>query len=152
MAQDRGATLVLRPAASGDLPVIERLLTGNDLILEGVREAVDDFVVAVEGGEVVGVIGLEIRHPYALLRSAAVSPARHRGGIGARLVARAVEIARERRLAALYLFTPVAAPFFERHGFTRTTKAAIPAELGGTGQFTHACGETAVTMVLELLR
>ncbi|MEO6067386.1 MAG: arsenic resistance N-acetyltransferase ArsN2 [Gemmatimonadota bacterium] len=150
MRQEIGNKLVLRSAVQADLPAIERLLTANDLILEGVREAVGDFVVAEEGGAIVGTIGLEVRGAFALLRSAAVDPARHRGGIGAQLVERVVERALDHQLRALYLFTPTAAPFFERHGFTGTTREAIPAELRETGQFSHACGATAVTMVRML--
>ena len=150
MTQEIGNKLVLRFAVQADLPAIEWLLTANELNLDGVREAIDDFVVAEEGGAMVGTVGLEIRGAFALLRSAAVDPARHRGGIGARLVQRVVEFARDRRLQALYLFTPSAAPFFERHGFTRTTREAIPQLLRETGQFSHACGASAVTMVRML--
>ena len=147
-----GTAVAIRRAIVGDLPAVERLLTANGLILDDVAAEIGDFLVAEAGDAVVGTIGLEIRAPYALLRSAAVDPNRHRGGIGARLVARLVEEARARGLTALYLFTPSAAPFFERHGFVRTTREAIPQELRSTGQFTHACGATAVTMVRELTR
>ena len=147
-----GTTVAIRRAVVGDLPAVERLLSANGLILDDVAAGIADFFVAEAGDAVVGTIGLEIRAPYALLRSAAVDPSRHRGGIGARLVARVVEEAESRGLRALYLFTPSAAPFFERHGFVRTTREAIPQELRSTGQFTHACGATAVTMVRELTR
>lgn len=150
MRQEIGNKLVFRSAVQADLTAIERLLTANELILEGVREAIDDFVVAEAGGAIVGTVGMEIRGAFALLRSAAVDPARHRGGIGARLVQRVVEVARDRRLQALYLFTPSAAPFFEGHGFTRTRREAIPQQLRETGQFSHACGATAVTKVRML--
>ncbi len=143
-------TVVIRRATVGDLPAVERLLTANGLILDDVAAGIADFFVAEGEGMVFGTIGLEVRAPYALLRSAAVDPVRHRSGIGALLVARLVEEARARGLRALYLFTPSAAPFFERHGFTRTTREAVPRELRSTGQFTHACGATAVTMVREL--
>jgi amino-acid N-acetyltransferase len=149
IVSDEGS-VTFRMAAPGDLPAIERLLVANDLILEGVRESIADFIVAEEGSELVGVVGLEVRAPYALLRSAAVAPTRHRAGIGARLVARVVELAEARDLVELYLFTPSAAPFFARHGFRTTSRDAIPAELRETGQFTHACGATAVTMVRRL--
>lgn len=147
-----GMTVAIRRATVGDLPAVERLLTANGLILDDVAAGIADFFVAEAGDAVVGTVGLEIRPPYALLRSAAIDPARQRGGIGGRLVARAVEEARARGLTALYLFTPSAAPFFERHGFTRTTREAVPQELRSTGQFTHSCGATAVTMVRELSR
>ena len=83
-----------------------------------------------------------------------MSPARSGAtrGIGARLVARLVEEATQRGIAALYLFTPSAAPFFERHGFVRTSRDSIPGPLRDTGQFVHACAATAVTMVRELPR
>ena len=140
----------IRRAVPHDLPAVERLLTANGLILDEVAAGIGDFFVAEEEGRIVGTIGLEVRAPYALLRSAAVDPARQGDGIRARLVGRLVEEARSRRLAALYLFTPSAAPYFERHGFTRTTRDAVPAPLQTTGQYTHACGATAVTMVREL--
>jgi amino-acid N-acetyltransferase len=145
---ERGTTI--RSARPADLPEVERLLTANGLILDDVAAAIRDFFVAEEQGALIGTIGLEVRAPFALLRSAAVDPARHGAGVGTRLVTRLVEEAQTRNLNALYLFTPSAAPFFERHGFVRTSREAVPAELRGTGQFTHACGATAVTMVREL--
>ncbi len=140
----------LRNARSTDLPAVERLLTANGLILDDVAAGIGDFIVAESPGELVGTIGLEVRLPYALLRSAAVDPARHRGGLGGELVARLVKAAESRGVRALYLFTPSAALFFEKHGFQRTTRDAIPHELRSTGQFAHACGATAVTMVRAL--
>lgn len=140
----------LRRATAGDLPAVERLLKANGLILDDVAAGIDDFLVAESDGTIVGTIGLEVRAPYALLRSAAVDPARQHGGLGGRLVTRLVEEANARGVAALYLFTPSAAPFFERHGFRRTTREAIPEELRSTGQFSHSCGASAVTMVRAL--
>jgi amino-acid N-acetyltransferase len=142
--------LSIRRATRGDLPRVEALLVANGLILDDVAAGIEEFFVADGEGGVVGTIGLEVRAPYALLRSAAVDPGRHRGGIGARLVEALVREAKGRGIAALYLFTPSAAPFFERHGFTRTTRDAIPEELRSTGQFAHACGATAVAMVRVL--
>lgn len=150
MTISAGSGVVVRRATAADLPQVERLLEANALILDDVAAGIGDFFVAEADGRMVGTIGLEARAPYGLLRSAAVDPARHGSGIGTRLVARLVEEARARRLAALYLFTPGAADFFERHGFVRTTRDAIPAELRTTGQFTHSCGASAVTMVREL--
>lgn len=140
----------LRRATAGDLPAVERLLQANGLILDDVAEGIADFLVAESDGTIVGTIGLEVRAPYALLRSAAVDPSRHRGGLGGRLVTRLIDEAKGRGVEALYLFTPSAAAFFERHGFTRTTREAIPGPLRSTGQFSHSCGASAVTMVRAL--
>ena len=150
MTVGRDTMVAVRRATSGDLPAVERLLTVNGLILDDVAAGIGDFFVAEAAGAVIGTIGLEVRAPFALLRSAAVDPTHQGEGIGGRLVTRVVEEARGRGLAALYLFTPSAAAFFGRHGFARTTRDAIPEPLRSTGQFTHACGATAVTMVREL--
>ena len=42
----------VRPAAPGDLAAVERLLVASDLPVDGVREALADFVVAEAGDEV----------------------------------------------------------------------------------------------------
>lgn len=145
-------SFALRSATTADFPAVERLLVANGLILDDVAEGIEEFIVAEVDGALVGTIGLEVRPPFALLRSAAVDPGRQGEGIGAKLVARLVEQAQDRGIATLYLFTPSAAAFFERHGFVRTTRDAVPEALRTTGQYSHACGATAVTMVRELGR
>jgi amino-acid N-acetyltransferase len=140
----------LRPAKSGDLKGVLDLLRGHALDLSGVRETFDDFLVAEEGGALIGSIGLEVHAPYALLRSAAIVPGRAGGGIGSTLVTRIVDHARSRGVTELYLFTTGAAGFFERHAFTRIDRAEMPQLLQATKQFTHACGATAIAMRREL--
>jgi amino-acid N-acetyltransferase len=135
-----------RPAKSGDLKAVLDLLRGHALDLSGVRETLEDFLVAEEGGVLVGSIGLEVHAPYALLRSAAILPGRAGGGIGSTLVDRIVDHARRRQLSELYLFTTGAAGFFERHAFVRIDRMAMPPVLQATNQFTHACGASAVAM------
>lgn len=142
----------LRPAHSGDLKGVLDLLRGHALDLSGVRETFDDFVVAEEQGLLVGSIGLEVHAPYALLRSAAIVPGRAGSGIGSTLVTRILDRAHERGVTELYLFTTGAAGFFERHGFTRIDRTAMPAPLQATKQFVHACGATAIAMRRELRR
>ena len=136
----------LRPATSGDLKGVLDLLRGHALDLSGVRETFGDFLVAEEGGVLVGSIGLEVHGPYALLRSAAIVPGRARGGIGSTLVARIVDHARARGVTGLYLFTTEAAGFFERHGFVQLDRSEMPPVLQTTTQFMHACGATATAM------
>jgi amino-acid N-acetyltransferase len=139
-----------RAATTADLKPVLDLLRGHALDLSGVRESLGDFLVAEEEGRVIGSIGLEVHAPFALLRSAAILPARKGGGLGSALVERIVDHARGRQVTALYLFTTEAASFFERHGFVRIDRQEMPAALKATAQFTHACGATAVAMVRTL--
>lgn len=148
--RDSTISLTIRRATPGDLPAVERLLTANGLILDDVAEGIGGFLVAEEGGVIIATIGLEVYPPFGLLRSAAVEPVRHGRGLGARLVDRLIVEARRRELRALYLFTPSAAGFFERRGFIRMERGALPDEVRASGQFTHSCGASAVTMVRRL--
>ena len=136
----------LRTATPGDLKGVLDLLRGHALDLSGVRESFGDFLVAEEAGALVGSIGLEVHAPYALLRSAAIVPGKAGHGIGSTLVTHIVDHARRRGVTELYLFTTEAAGFFERHGFARIDRAAMPPALQATNQFTHACSATAVAM------
>jgi amino-acid N-acetyltransferase len=138
--------MTIRDATSADLKGVLDLLRGHALDLSGVRESFADFLVAEEGGVLVGSIGLEVHAPYALLRSAAIVPGRAGGGIGSTLVGRIVDHARRRGVTELYLFTTGAAGFFERHAFVRIDRSTMPPVLQATNQFTHACGATAVAM------
>jgi amino-acid N-acetyltransferase len=140
----------LRGAETRDLPAVERLLAEAALPLVGVREGLGDFIVAEEGGAIVGVVGLEVRGGYGLLRSAAVQSG-HRGrGLGGALVGQVIAAARARRLHALYLLTTTAAEYFPAFGFTVVDRAGAPPEMQGTDEFARACDATAVAMVLPL--
>lgn len=144
------SSLTIRRATAADLPAVERLLVANGLILDDVARGIDEFLVAQDRDAVVGTIGLERYPPFGLLRSAAVEPMRQGTGLGGQLVERLIAQARSHGLRAVYLFTPSAAGFFVRHGFARMERDALPAEVKGSGQFTHSCGASAVTMVREL--
>lgn len=143
-------SLTIRRATLGDLPAVERLLTANGLILDDVATGITGYLVAEERGVVLGVIGLETYASVGLLRSAAVEPSRQGSGLGGRLVQGLIDDARRRGHRALYLFTPSAERFFRRHGFTPMDRNALPAEVKGSGQFTHSCGASAVTMMRRL--
>ena len=138
--------MTIRDATPADLKGVLDLLRGHALDLSGVREAFADFLVAEEGGVLVGSIGLEVHAPYVLLRSAAIVPGRAGSGLGSTLVGKIVDHARRRGVAELYLFTTGAAGFFERHSFVRVERTAMPPALQATDQFTHACGASAVAM------
>ncbi|HEU5357990.1 MAG TPA: arsenic resistance N-acetyltransferase ArsN2 [Gemmatimonadales bacterium] len=140
----------LRAAGPGDTPAIEQLLASQQLPTVGNRDGSVELFVTVEGGRVVGAIGLEVRGAYALLRSAVVDPGRRGQGIGRALVARVLAEARARGLRAVYLLTTTAERYFPAFGFVPTDRAAAPAEMQATDEFAHACEATAVAMVLPL--
>src|SRR5690348_8370072 len=102
----------LRGAQPSDLPAIERLLTASNLPLDGVKDALQSFVVAESAGELVGVAGLESCSENALLRSVAVADTWRSRGVGRALVERVIADAESRGIPALYLLTTTAERWF----------------------------------------
>lgn len=136
----------VRPATQADWPAIEALLRGHGLPLQGAREHLEGFLVAVDGQRLLGCAGVEAHGDVGLLRSVAVAP-EHRGrGLGAALVGAALAEAARRGLAGPYLLTTTAEAWFPRWGFERIDTADAPAALRASAEFRGACPASAVCM------
>ncbi|MDP1890298.1 MAG: arsenic resistance N-acetyltransferase ArsN2 [Gemmatimonadaceae bacterium] len=141
-----GASALIRGATMADLPAVERLLTENQLPLDGVSEALNAFLVAESGGALVGVAGLEVCCEHALLRSVAVVPAWRSKGLGRELVTRIIADAESRGIQALYLLTTTADRYFPSFGFERIARDEVPADVQTTREFQGACPASATVM------
>jgi N-acetylglutamate synthase-like GNAT family acetyltransferase len=142
----------LRLATRADEPRVEALLTASDLPLDGVHEALDCFVVAEEGSDLVGVAGIEEcgkTGQNALLRSVAVKDSWRGRGLGRALVTNAIAVAEQRGAKALYLLTTTADTYFPSFGFRQTTREAVPDDVKATKEFKEACPASATVMVRE---
>ena len=139
----------LRSATPADLPAVERLLVASGLPLDGVREALPDFVVAQAGEDLVGIAGLEVCCDNALLRSVAVAPAWRSHGLGRALVTRVISDAEARGLRALYLLTTTAERYFPSFGFHEVAREQVPDDVRATAEFRSACPASATVMVRE---
>ncbi|HEY9426728.1 MAG TPA: arsenic resistance N-acetyltransferase ArsN2 [Gemmatimonadaceae bacterium] len=139
----------VRPAAPADLAAIERLLTASSLPLDGVRDALADFVVAEADDDIVGVAGLEVCCNGALLRSVAVAPDWRSHGLGRALVTRVISDAEARGIRALYLLTTTAEHYFPSFGFQRIAREEVPADVRETAEFSSACPASATVMCRE---
>jgi amino-acid N-acetyltransferase len=136
----------IRRADPADLAAIEALLTVSSLPFDGVRDALDGFVVAQSGDDLVGVAGLEVCCDNALLRSVAVSPEWRSHGLGRALVTRVISDAEARGLRALYLLTTTAERYFPTFGFQRITREDVPDDVRKTGEFQGVCCASATVM------
>jgi amino-acid N-acetyltransferase len=143
----RGTSLVgLRPASESDYDRVTSLLGAAGLPLAGVPRDLAGFEVAERDGRLVGAIALERYGNEGLLRSAVVDPGERGGGIGAALVDRMLDVARERRLRAVYLLTTTAEQWFPRFGFGRVERADVPDAVRASLEFREACPASAVAM------
>jgi amino-acid N-acetyltransferase len=136
----------IRKARDQDFEAVGSLLAANDLPVEGVKENFSSFVVAEDGGVVVGAIGLEKFGSVALLRSAVVSNDYRGSGIGRGLVEQILEVAGNDGIEELFLLTTTAEDYFPRFGFARTTRSAVPAAIKASAEFQGACPESATVM------
>lgn len=140
----------VRRAAEQDWPAIEGLLKTNGLPLAGARHHLDTYVVAVENEQLVATAGLEVYGDAGLLRSLAVTPVRHRQGVGGLVIDAVLADAASRGLRTLYLLTTHAVDYFERRGFTQRPRASAPAALADSEEFRGACPASATFMALAL--
>jgi amino-acid N-acetyltransferase len=140
----------IRNAINRDLDAVEGLLSANDLPRDGVKENFYSFVVAEEGGRIIGAVGLEKFGSIALLRSAVVSNEHRGSGVGRRLVEQILEYAEKDGIEELFLLTTTAEDYFPRFGFTRTTRSAVPPAVKASAEFRGACPDTALVMTRRI--
>ena len=94
-----------------------------------------------------GVVGLEIYGTIALLRSLAVVQDCRGNGCGKALVAEVETYAHSRGVTEIYLLTTTAERFFERLGYTRTSREAAPEAIRRTREFTDLCPSSSAFMM-----
>lgn len=140
----------LRQAGPSDWPAVQALLLANQLPTEGAQGHLSTYLLATQGGEVVGCAGAEVYGHVALLRSVAVAPGLQKQGIGRLLVERLLQEARSRDIAALYLLTVTAPEYFAQHGFKRVKIEDAPPALKASAEFQGACPACAALMALTL--
>ncbi len=142
---------MLRVCQPDDLPSVHRLLDDAGLCTDGLQDQFGGaYVVAEEGGNIIGCAGIEVHGALGLLRSVAVSHIRQGSGIGELLVKNRIERARWLGLEAVYLLTTTAARYFERFGFVVVNREDVPREIRKTVEFSEACPQIATVMELEL--
>lgn len=141
--------MTVRQARRSDRPAVIELLDAAGLPTAGIPSSMAAFLVAEDGGRVVGAIGLEAYGDSALLRSAVVEPG-HRGtGVGRELVEELFAMARGHGARDLYLLTTTAEPYFRRFGFEPIDRERVPGPVLQSVEFREACPASAVVMRRE---
>ena len=136
----------IEQALETDRLAIERLLTAGGLPLDGLEASLQTAVVARAEGEIVGCAAVEPYGSVGLLRSVCVAPDVRGTGLGRRLVRDAEMLAAARGVLELYLLTETAQAWFPRLGYVASTRAAVPAALAASPEFTDACPKGAAVL------
>jgi amino-acid N-acetyltransferase len=135
-------------ASPADEPRIRQLLSSCGLPHEDITpEHLQHFLVLKEKRQMIGVIGLEVLRPFALLRSLAIDPLFRNRGLGSQLTQQAEKYADSLNIQNLYLLTTTAEGFFAKRGYEKVPREAIPNEIENTAEFSSLCPVTAVCMV-----
>ncbi len=135
----------LRPAVRADRDRIAQLLTDESLPLDGL--GIEDAIVALSDGVVVGAIALERHGTASMLRSLVVAPGHRRQGHGRALVIAALEVARWSGAAEVYLYTEDAQQLFARFGFEPVSGQLLKDAVGSSELV--SCCTTATAMHLS---
>jgi N-acetylglutamate synthase-like GNAT family acetyltransferase len=139
-------SFAIRRATVDDIGSVGRLLESNALPVDGVAEAIGDFLVAEGGSRSVGVVGMEYRGAHGLLRSTAVDADWRNRSVARALVERIIIDAEARGTRALYLLTTTAEQYFPSFGFSVASRDAVPEEIQATAEFRGACPASATVM------
>lgn len=133
-------------AASGYNAGIEALLTENKLPVSDLPASLENFFVAMDYDQVIGVIGVEIHGQYGLLRSLAVRSAYRNKGIAGKLIDQIEKFAEVRNLDAIYLLTETADQYFESKHYGTVSRDEVPADIQQSSEFSFVCPQSAVIM------
>jgi amino-acid N-acetyltransferase len=141
---------MIRAANAGDREAVEALLAASGLPTDGVAEHFGSFLVAEQGGRIVGAVGVELYGRDALLRSVVVAKEARSAGLGMTLTRRAIDEARARGVRTLYLLTTTAETFFPRAGFVSVSRDEVPRGVQASRERNGACPASSTLMRREV--
>jgi amino-acid N-acetyltransferase len=140
----------VRLATPDEPGAIRDLLAACGLPAADVGLPNQEFLVACNGGQIVGCVGAELYGGTALLRSLAIVLP-HRGkGMGDLLLREGVGLARRRGAGDLYALTTTIEPLLARRGFVRVERGDVPEALRMSQEFASICPGSAACMVLRV--
>jgi amino-acid N-acetyltransferase len=143
-------SITIAVARNSDLSALLALLERSGLPQAGLADHLATTIVARSGDAVVGSAALEVYGGAALLRSVAVDATLRGHGLGQRLTRAALDLARQRGVATVYLLTETAADFFPRFGFQLTERAAVEPAVQQSVEFRGACPASAQMLIASL--
>lgn len=136
-------------AQEKDLEGIIQLLKINDLPFSDIQESQVEFIVAKNGNDIIGCIGLEKYDGEGLLRSFAVLPELQNKGIGRELYIRLLRYACDSSIKTLHLLTDTAKDYFGKIGFNPANRDNAPGKIRNSREFTALCPVSSTYMVLH---
>ncbi|MFQ5648661.1 MAG: arsenic resistance N-acetyltransferase ArsN2 [bacterium] len=139
-------SITLRLATPGDCADVAVLIKRAGLPVDDIDHGLEGFLVAVDGDQIVGTVGVERYGEVALLRSLAVAEPYRNRQIGDQLYQEALRCARRQGVHHLYLLTTTAEGYFAKRGFVTVPRNEAPDPIKHHEQFSRLCPESAIFM------
>lgn len=120
-----------------DLAQVRDMIAEAGMMTDGIEWPAACYLLAYDGDQVIGVVGVEAKLDAALIRSLYVKASMRRRGIGAALVSAARKAAHTRGARHLYLLTSDARDYFARLGFEPVDISVVMSAMTGAPQVEH---------------
>ena len=143
-------TISIQKADKKDLDEICQLLVEANLPTIDLNPLLEHFFVAIENNRIISVIGMDKYEDDGLLRSAVVQMGYRNTGIATALVNQLFDYAKKQGVKSLYLITNTAETYFEKKGFMKISKDAVPASVLQSKEFNGLCPASSIIMFREL--
>ena len=126
--------------------LILSLLESEGLPVKDLPDSLNNFLVSLNGPNIIGVIGLERYDNYGLLRSLVVDKNYRNKDIAAALVSKLEKLADSLELDSIFLLTETAPKYFERKGYNRIERTEVPKPVQASSEFSATCPVSAIVM------
>jgi len=140
------STIRFRASTAADEGSLRALLESVGLPVADVATGRQEYLLAFDGEQLVGAVGLEVVGEDGLLRSLAVAMPWRGRGVARELHEGILAAARRRGLRTLYLLTTTAEGFATKGGFGPVDRSEVPPGIRALAQFRALCPATAVCM------
>ena len=138
--------ILLKQAEDSDKKKIIELLRSEKLPTEDLSGSLEHFIVAREGDELLGLVGLELYGHYGLLRSLVVNSKYRNQSVAGKLIIELENIALKFGIGEIYLLTETALVYFKRKGYSEVSRNEVPVQVQQSSEFSHVCPASAVVM------
>lgn len=139
--------IATRPALAAAVALLKRAgLPTADLT----DESMEAFFFAGDPAAPLGIVGVELSPPHAMLRSLVVGDPVRSTGMGSRLLAHAEAHARSTGVRSIFLLTTTAERFFIARGYQRLDRSEAPGFIRASREFSALCPASAAFMVKNL--
>jgi amino-acid N-acetyltransferase len=143
-------TVAIEQAMGSDREAIIQLLERVNLPTTRVDEHLSNFLVAREGHQVIGCVGIEIYGDTGLLRSLAVQPEYQGRGVGRQLAQAIISRARGLGLKEAVILTKTVEQWATQFGFEKVSRDKIDPRVAESWEFQANCCQTASCLRLKL--